>query len=68
MLIDDHIVAEEVHQRSSALRSYTQAQARAIFASAGFDPIKLYSAPFTFEPVQADDMGFTVVGHKAGEI
>lgn len=68
VLMDDHIVAEEVHRRSSALRSYTQAQARAVFESAGFNPIELYSGPFTFEPVKADDTGFTVVARKAGDI
>jgi ubiquinone/menaquinone biosynthesis C-methylase UbiE len=66
VVVDDHIVAEEVHRRSAALRSYTQAQARAVFERAGFNPIELFSGPFTFEPVKADDMGFTVVGHKAG--
>jgi len=67
VLIDDQIVAEEVHRRSPALRSYTQAQARAIFESAGFNPIKLNSA-FTFDPAKADDTGFTVIAHKAGDI
>jgi len=64
VIMDDHVVAEEVHRRSPALRSYTQAQAQAVFEHAGFNPIELYSAPFTFEPVKADDTGFTVVGHK----
>jgi hypothetical protein len=64
VIMDDHVVAEEVHRRSPALRSYTQAQAQAVFEQAGFNPIELYSAPFTFEPVKADDTGFTVVGHK----
>ncbi len=68
VVMDDQIVAEEVHRRSPALRSYTQAQARAVFESAGFNPIELYSAPFTFEPVNVDDTGFTVVGHKAGSV
>jgi ubiquinone/menaquinone biosynthesis C-methylase UbiE len=68
VLMDDQIVAEEVHRRSPALRSYTQAQAQAVFEQAGFNPIELYSGPFTFEPVKADDTGFTVVGHKAGQV
>jgi ubiquinone/menaquinone biosynthesis C-methylase UbiE len=67
LIIDERVVAEEVHRRSPATRSYSQAQARAIFEGAGFNPIELYSA-FTFDPVKADDTGFTVVGHKAGEI
>jgi len=64
VLIDDRIVAEEVHRRSPALRSYTQTQARALFESAGFNPVELYSAD-TFEPVKADATRFTLVGHKA---
>jgi len=66
VLVDDHVVAEEVHRRSPALRSYTPAQARAVFESAGFNPVELYSES-TFELVQAGDTGGAVVGHKAGE-
>jgi hypothetical protein len=68
VLMDDQIVAEEVHRRSPALRSYTQAQAQAVFDHADFNPIELCSGLFTFEPVKADDIGFTVVGHKANEV
>lgn len=67
VIIDERVVAEEVHRRSPATRSYTQAQARAVFESAGFNPIKLYSA-FTFDSVKADDTGFTVIGHKASDM
>jgi SAM-dependent methyltransferase len=67
VLMDDQVVAEEVHRRSPALRSYTQAQAQALFEQAGFNAIELYSGQFTFEPVKVGEMGFTVVGRKAGE-
>ena len=63
VIIDGQVVAEEMHQRSPATRSYTQAQARSLFARCGFNPIELYSA-FTFTPANAEDSGFTVVGHK----
>jgi ubiquinone/menaquinone biosynthesis C-methylase UbiE len=66
LIIDERVVAEETHRRSPATRSYTQAQARAIFESARFNPIELQSA-WTFDPVKADDTGFTVIGHQAGE-
>ena len=66
VIVDDHVVAEEVHRRSPALRSYTPAQARAVFESAGFNPVELYSES-TFELVQTGDTG-AVVGHKAGEL
>jgi SAM-dependent methyltransferase len=66
LLIDDQVVAEEVHRRSPATRSYTQAQARSLFESSGFTPVEMYSH-FTFEPVKADDTIFTIVAHKANQ-
>jgi len=65
VMLDGQVVAEEVHRRSPALRSYTQIQARAVFESAGFNPVELYSAD-TFELVKADATRFTLIGHKAG--
>ncbi len=64
MLIDGTVIAEEVHRRSPATRSYTQTQARSLFESAGFNPVEMYSQ-FTFEPVNAGDTLFTVVAHNA---
>jgi ubiquinone/menaquinone biosynthesis C-methylase UbiE len=63
LIMDERVVAEEVHKRSPATRSYTQSQAQSIFAQGGFDPIEPYSG-FTLEPVQTDDTLFTVVGHR----
>jgi SAM-dependent methyltransferase len=59
----EQVVAEEVHRRSPATRSYTQEQARSLFEQAGFDPIVLYSE-FTRQPVKPDDTLFCLVGHK----
>jgi hypothetical protein len=67
VLVAEQVIAEEVHRRSPATRSYTQAQARGLFEHAGFNPVELYSQ-LTFEPVRADDAVFTVVGHKAGAV
>src|SRR5215212_9625366 len=64
VLVDGNVVAEEVHQRSTATRSYRQDQARSAFESSGLNPIEIYSG-FTFEPVKPEDTGFTLVGHKA---
>ena len=64
MFVGGQLVAEEVHRRSPATRSYTQAQAQRLFESAGFDPVELHSE-FTSEPVRVDDAVFTVVGLKA---
>jgi ubiquinone/menaquinone biosynthesis C-methylase UbiE len=66
LLIDDQVVAEEVHRRSPATRSYTQAQARSVFEPSAFSPVEMYSQ-FTFEAVKADDTVFTVVAHKASQ-
>jgi ubiquinone/menaquinone biosynthesis C-methylase UbiE len=66
LLIDGEVIAEEVHRRSPATRSYTQAQACSVFESIGFNPIEMYSQ-FTFESVKADDTIFTIVAHKANE-
>jgi ubiquinone/menaquinone biosynthesis C-methylase UbiE len=63
LIQDEHVVAEEVHRRSPATRSYTQEQARSLFEQAGFDPIVLYSE-FTRQPVKPDDTLFCLVGHK----
>lgn len=63
LIIAEQVVAEEVHRRSPATRSYTQPQARAAFERAGFSPVELYGQ-FTFAPANAGDTVFTVVGHK----
>jgi hypothetical protein len=64
LIQDEKVVAEEVHRRSPATRSYSQVQARSLFESAGFHPVELYSE-FTFEPVKPHDTLFTVVAQKA---
>lgn len=63
IVLNGKIVAEELHQRSPATRSYTQSQARALFESAGFTNVQLYHAD-TFEPVKPTDTGFTLVAQK----
>ena len=63
LIINDHVVKEEHHQRSPATRSYTQTQAMQLFQSAGFQQINLYHE-FTFEPVLPTDTLFTVVAQK----
>jgi SAM-dependent methyltransferase len=64
MLVDGRVVAEEVHRRSPATRSYTQTQARALFEDAGFVDVQLFSE-FTFDPVKPDDTLFVVIGRKS---
>jgi hypothetical protein len=62
---DGVVIAEELHQRASATRSYTQAQAQALLAQAGFVDIQVYSK-FSFDPAQPEDTIFTLIGHKVG--
>jgi hypothetical protein len=67
VIVDGTVVAEEWHRRSPATRSYTQAQARALFEVAGLVDVELYSG-FTFEPVKAEDTMFTIKGSRAGNM
>ncbi len=64
VLVEGTIVAEERHRRSPAVRSYTQAQARALFERAGLVDVRLYSG-FSFEPAKPDDTLFTALGRRA---
>ncbi|MFQ3662892.1 MAG: class I SAM-dependent methyltransferase [Chloroflexaceae bacterium] len=45
VIVGGQVVAEEQHRRSPATRSYTQAQARALFERAGFTDVRLYLGP-----------------------
>ena len=64
VIVDGAVVAEERHQRSPATRSYSQAQARALFERAGLLGVELYSG-FSGEPVRSEDTMFTIVGRRA---
>lgn len=57
------VMAEEIHQRSPATRSYTQAQARALFEAAGLVNVRVYHE-FTFEPANPEDTLFCLVGER----
>jgi hypothetical protein len=63
VILDGQVVAEELHRRSPATRSYTQAQARALFERAGLVGVALYSE-FSLTPVKPEDTLFTVVGRR----
>ena len=64
VIVDGQVVAEETHRRSPATRSYTQAQARALFDRAGFEAVEVYHE-FTFDPVRAEDTLFCVLARRA---
>lgn len=63
LIVAGEIIREELHQRYPATRSYTQAEAQALFVRAGFQPVELMHE-FSFDPVRAEDTLFTVVAHK----
>jgi ubiquinone/menaquinone biosynthesis C-methylase UbiE len=58
------VIAQELHRRSPATRSYNQVQAQELFARGGFTKIRLYKE-FTLEPAGPEDMLVTVVGERA---
>lgn len=60
---EGEIIATEHHLLSPEGRSYTQAQATALFAEVGFDNIRVLHE-FTHEPAQASDRLFCVLGTK----
>lgn len=55
------VLAREEHRRASATRSYTQAQAHALFETAGFREVTMRRA-FTTELATPADTLFTVLG------
>lgn len=57
------IIESEVHEQAPATRSYTQAEAVALFEQAGFKDIQLFSE-FTFDPVKPTDTLFSLTGIK----
>jgi ubiquinone/menaquinone biosynthesis C-methylase UbiE len=63
LIRDGVVVAEETNRRSPATRSYTPAQATALFEKAGFRDVQVLSE-FTFEPVKPGDTLFVVLGQK----
>ena len=60
---DGQVVESEVHEQVPATRSYTQAEAIALFEQAGFKDIQVFRE-FTFEPVKSTDTIFSIIGIK----
>ncbi len=60
---DAKVVEEEVHRRAPATREYSQEQARAAFASAGFGDVVLTSE-FTQGPATPADFVFVVTASR----
>lgn len=61
--VGDKAIAEELHQRSPATRSYSQSQVKELFEKAGFQNIQLLSE-FTFEAAKLEDRLFVIIGQK----
>jgi ubiquinone/menaquinone biosynthesis C-methylase UbiE len=62
-IIGDEVIAEELHRRSPATRSYSQSRIKEVFEKAGFQNIQLFSQ-FTFEAVKPEDRLFVIIGQK----
>lgn len=60
---DGKVIVEERRRRQNATRSYTQAEARALFEQAGLADVRLYRE-FTFEPAGPGDRLFSVTGRR----
>jgi SAM-dependent methyltransferase len=57
------VVQSEEHRQSPATRSYTQAEAVALFEQTGYQDIQVLSE-FTFEPAKPTDTLFSIIGWK----
>jgi hypothetical protein len=60
---DGQVIESEVHEQSPATRSYSQAEAIALFQQAGFQDIQVFHE-FIFEPVKPEDTLFSIVAIK----
>jgi ubiquinone/menaquinone biosynthesis C-methylase UbiE len=63
VIVNGQITATEYYQRPNAFRWYTQAQAAALFAGAGFQNIRTFKWD-SFEPATESDSAFYVLGQK----
>ncbi len=63
MVVDGDVVAAEQHERSPALRGYTQAEVVELFGRAGFHHLDLLD-PVTLEAVTEDQRFFVAIGQK----
>jgi ubiquinone/menaquinone biosynthesis C-methylase UbiE len=61
VIVDGLVVAAEHHRRSPASRSYTQVEARQLFARAGFSDVEVWRG-FTQSDASCDDLLFTQIG------
>jgi hypothetical protein len=61
VIMEGVVMSVEHHRRSPANRSYTQAQARKLFAEAGFVDVQVVRG-FTHEAVSGEELLFTVIG------
>ncbi|MBI5289349.1 MAG: class I SAM-dependent methyltransferase, partial [Chloroflexi bacterium] len=63
VLVVGEVVATELHQRSPAVRWYSQAQAADLVEGAGFTDVRMTSG-FTEEPAAPSDTTFCVFGTR----
>ncbi len=65
VIVRGEIVETEEHRRSPATRWYTQDQAHALFAAAGFADVRVLDG-FTEESAGPDARVYTLVGRRSG--
>jgi SAM-dependent methyltransferase len=63
VLVEGKVVQDELHRRSPATKFYTQEQARAVYAAAGFERIQFFKE-FTAQPAGPGDNLFTALGFR----
>jgi ubiquinone/menaquinone biosynthesis C-methylase UbiE len=61
--LNDEVIAYEEHERSPAVRFYTQVQVRQLFEAAGFTNVQVFRGS-EWELASAEDASFTVVGKR----
>lgn len=62
-IVGEQVIAEELHRRAPATRSYRPPQIETLFEKTGLKNVQLFSE-FTFEPVKPQDTLFVIIGQK----
>ena len=63
IILDGRVIETETHEQAPATRSYTQAEALALFEQAGFEEIAVFSG-FTSAPAAPTDTIFALTGTR----
>lgn len=64
VIVDDEVVASELHERAPSAKGYTQAEVVALFHGAGFQHVELLD-PWTMATIDHEQPLYVAVGQKA---